>query len=183
MDRKLVLATSKIFDYLDVRFDRVIMLNFDFLIGGKEYDYDEEIISILAFLKSMAKKELIIVSKFEENKFFKIKTQNNLKEFYSKVLEKRKEYRLSPYYKNINIISLNNNPFKLKKEQEKYNLQLLKINKLIWSDFSENIYNSKTRIWQSSGLIKINNYENSEVNNNLKHLLYNLPGRWRYKVN
>jgi len=180
---KIVLATSKIFDCFNLKFDTVIMFNFDFLFSSKKYNYDEEIIALISNLKKMAMSELIITTKNEENDFFKIKTQNDLKVFYQLIIKKRLEYKLQPFYTIIDIVTQDKNPFKLKKDSDKIHKNLIKINKIICNNFTENIYNSKTKQWQMLLRIKIKKDENLSIKTELKDIIYNLPNNWRYKVN
>ncbi|PIP51167.1 hypothetical protein COT76_01640 [Candidatus Berkelbacteria bacterium CG10_big_fil_rev_8_21_14_0_10_33_10] len=180
---KLVLATSKIFDYFNLKFERVVMFNFDFLVSSRNYNFDEKIIAILSNLKKMAIKELIITTKDEENNFFKLKTQNDLKKFYQAILKKRRDYKLQPFYSVINLVAQDNNPFKLKNDSKIIYQNLNKINEIICNNFTENIYNSKTKFWQMFLKIKIKKGEKETTKKELKNILYKLPNNWRYKVN
>lgn len=178
----ITLATSKIFDLLNPSFDRVVLLNFDFLSSSKNFNFDEETIAIISNLKQMAKNELVIVTKDETSEFFKIKSQQDLKYFFNNALGKRKHYKLKPFYTTIDLIAQNINPFILKTEKEKIKSGLLKISSIDINEFSENIYNSKSKFWQSYIRIKIKFDEVEKIKKKVRSILFKLPNKWRYKV-
>ena len=76
-----------------------------------------------------------------------------------------------------------NNPFKLKNDSKIIYQNLNKINEIICNNFTENIYNSKTKFWQMFLKIKIKKGEKETTKKELKNILYKLPNNWRYKVN
>ncbi|MEK7765351.1 MAG: hypothetical protein AAB368_03855, partial [bacterium] len=162
-NNQITLATSKIFDYINLEFDKVILLNFDFLTSGKNYNFDEEVIAIISNLKKMTKNEMVITTKDESSEFFRIKNQQDLKNYFLNIYKKRKHYQLKPFYITIMLIAQNIDPFKLKSEKEIIVKNLSKIKLIIFNEFSENIFNSKNRYWQSFLKIKIKTDESEKI--------------------
>ncbi|TSC92686.1 MAG: Uncharacterized protein CEN91_385 [Candidatus Berkelbacteria bacterium Licking1014_85] len=181
----LVVGTQKIFDYFLKPFDKVIALNFDIILNSHEYDYDENAIQILANLKNLSKKELLVFSNYLDHEIFQIKSQNDLKKFFKNALINRKKFQLPPFAKIINIKAINFDPFKLKNETIKIHQELMKIEKnqqFIISSFSKPEFLSKNNIWQSEAQIKISPFGSKNIDEKLRKILYNLPSSWRMKV-
>lgn len=182
---RLIIATQKIFDYAEENFDIIIVLNFDILLSSHDFDYDEQAIRVLAKLKNMTRGELILLTKIPDHEIFQIISQKDLKEYFKKILARRKEFLLPPFYKLLTIKASQTDPFKLKHELEKFEekINALADNKnIIWLGFDKEEFEAQKHLWLATAILKISLEIPVNLETKIRQLLYNLPNHWRLKV-
>lgn len=113
----IVVATSKIFDYLDTNFDLTAVISIDNQLDLPDYNIEENIFISLTKLVSITKDEFIIQTHSMEN--YIIKNFPNFNQISKHMLHERKTNKYPPYYSIIKLIYKNESEDKCVHETER----------------------------------------------------------------